>query len=99
MIKKSIYAGLILMAFALISASQIYAEDKININTATASELTALPGIGDKIAEDIIAYRTEHGGFKSVEELIEVDGIGEKKFEAIKDLVTVEGAPAEEGGE
>jgi competence protein ComEA len=62
---------------------------KININTADESELTTLPGIGDKKAETIIAYRDENGEFKSVEDIMNVKGIGEKLFDGIKDLITV----------
>ena len=63
----------------------------ININTATVAELKALPGIGDVIAQRIVDYRTAHGRFSSIEELMNVSGIGEKRFAAIRDLVTVGG--------
>jgi competence protein ComEA len=63
--------------------------DKININTADATELDKLPGIGPARAADIIAYRESHGGFKSIEELKNIKGIGDKTFENLKDLVTV----------
>lgn len=62
----------------------------ININTASADELTRLPGIGPKTAEKIIEYRKKFGKFKSVDELIEVKGIGEKKLEKIKQLIFTE---------
>jgi competence protein ComEA len=64
--------------------------DKININTATAEELDALPNIGPARAADIIAYRESHGGFQSIEELKNIKGIGDKYFEEMKDLITVE---------
>jgi competence protein ComEA len=71
------------------ASSQPVQTKKININTASASELEALPGIGPVLAQRIVDYRTQKGGFKSIEELKEVSGIGDKKFEAIKDLITV----------
>lgn len=61
----------------------------ININTASLEELQNLPNIGEVRANAIIAYREEHGGFKTIEELQEVSGIGEKTFEKLKAHVTV----------
>ena len=63
--------------------------DKININTASAEELDTLPGIGPARAADIIAYREENGGFKNIEEIKNIKGIGDKSFEDLKDLITV----------
>lgn len=62
---------------------------KININKADAETLQQLKGIGPKLADKIIAYRDAHKKFKSVEELMEVSGIGEKVFKAIKPFITV----------
>jgi len=64
--------------------------EKVNINTASTSELVALPGIGPKIAEKIIAYRQEHGKFQKLEDLMAVKGIGEKKFAQLKPYITVQ---------
>ena len=64
--------------------------EKLNINTATAEELTALPGIGDALAAQIIAYREENGAFAAAEDIMKVSGIGEKRFEALRDYITVE---------
>jgi competence protein ComEA len=61
----------------------------VNLNTATAAELDALQGVGPSTAQKIIDYRTANGGFKSIEELKNVAGIGDAKFAAIKDHVTV----------
>ena len=61
----------------------------INLNTATTEQLDALDGIGPKTAQKIIEYREAHGGFNSVEELMEVPGIGAAKFEQIKNQVVI----------
>jgi competence protein ComEA len=65
-------------------------EGKINVNTADAAQLESLPGIGPATAKSILDHREQHGAFKSTEELKDVKGIGDKKYDAIKDLVTVE---------
>ena len=61
----------------------------IDLNSASAAEMEALPGIGPALAAEIAAFREEHGRFSSVEEILEVPGIGDKKFEAIRDWITV----------
>lgn len=62
--------------------------DKININTASAAELDKLPNIGPARAADIVAYRESRGGFKTIEEIKNIKGIGDKSFESLKDLIT-----------
>lgn len=62
---------------------------KININIASAEELTLLPGIGEGRAADIIKYREENGNFSRIEDMMQVSGIGEKTFEEIKERITV----------
>ena len=61
----------------------------INLNTATAAQLEALPGIGARTAALIIEYRQKNNGFKKIEELMNVKGIGEKSFLKLKALITV----------
>ncbi|MGW9129138.1 ComEA family DNA-binding protein, partial [Paenibacillus chitinolyticus] len=65
-------------------------EPSINVNTASEEELTTLPGIGQARAKAILSYRTQKGGFRSVEELKEIEGIGDKMFERIKDRVRIQ---------
>ena len=62
---------------------------KININKASSSELEKIPGVGPSIAQKIITYREENGKFSSIDDLKNVSGIGSKKFESIKDYITV----------
>ena len=62
----------------------------INLNNAYSADLMLLPGIGEVIAERIIEYREKTGGFKKIEEIKNVKGIGDKKFEMIKAFITVE---------
>lgn len=63
----------------------------IDINTATKEEFMSLPGIGEVLALRIITYREENGDFQYVEGLMNVEGIGEKRIEAIWDLITIGG--------
>lgn len=65
------------------------AGDKININSAPSEELQKLPQIGPKVAQRIIDFRKQNGPFKKAEELMKVQGIGEKTYAKLKDLITV----------
>jgi comEA protein len=71
------------------SASTETKTGKININSASIEDLDTLPGIGEVTAQKIIDYRTKNGKFKTVEEIKEVNGIGEAKFNAIKNLISI----------
>ncbi len=62
---------------------------KINLNTATAEQLQSIPGIGPSTAKAIVDYRAKVGKFNNIDEVINVKGIGEKKFLKIKDRLTV----------
>ncbi|MEV1113084.1 MULTISPECIES: ComEA family DNA-binding protein [unclassified Micromonospora] len=61
----------------------------LNLNTATPAQLDALPGVGPVLAQRILAYRDQHGGFTAVGDLRQVEGIGDARYEQLKDLVTV----------
>jgi comEA protein len=70
-------------------ASSAEISGKVNLNTADTAELDSLPGIGPSYAQRIIEYRDANGGFKSIDEVQNVKGIGPKTFEKMKDLITV----------
>jgi competence protein ComEA len=61
----------------------------VNLNTSSAAQLAMLPGIGPKTAELIVQYRQKAGGFKKIEEIMNVRGVGEKSFLRIRGLITV----------
>jgi competence protein ComEA len=88
---RRIAAVWIVVLMSLAIATGAYAGDieKININTATAEQLTQLKGIGSNYATAIIAYREKNGPFKNPEDLIKVPRIGQKTFEKNKDLITI----------
>jgi competence protein ComEA len=73
------------------STTAAAAKSALNLNAATVDQLVTLPGIGPKTAERIIEYRTKSGGFKRIEDLMNVKGIGEKSFLKLKPLVMVKG--------
>jgi competence protein ComEA len=76
-------------AAALAQKSKATSTEKVNINTATSEQLQTLPGIGPALAKAIIDYRTKNGKFTKIEELLNVKGVGEKKFQKIKDRLVV----------
>ena len=63
--------------------------DKVNINSASANTLAIFPGIGETLAERIVAYREEHGPYQSIEDLLNVEGIGENKLNLIRNYIIV----------
>jgi competence protein ComEA len=93
--------GLLACAFALALAVVPAIADSrtvVNINTATVAQLQELPGVGARTAERIVEYRQKNGGFKKIEELMNVKGIGEKSFLKLKELITVSAPqPAKSG--
>jgi competence protein ComEA len=70
-------------------AAKAAASGPLNLNTATVAQLETLPGIGRSTAERILDYREKNGGFKKIEDLMNVRGIGEKSFLKLKPLITV----------
>jgi competence protein ComEA len=77
---------------ALAAAKQAPA-GKVNINTATAEQLSTVPGIGDKLATRIVEYRQKNGSFKTVQELMNVKGVGEKSFGKLEPFLSAGGEP------
>ena len=71
--------------------------ETVNINTADLTALASLPGIGETLAQRILDYREQHGNFSCVEALMNVDGIGEGRFEMVRNYVIVE-EPNEDTG-
>ena len=67
--------------------SHSYNNSKINLNTASLDELTQLPGVGKSVAQRIIDYRNENKKIKNIDELLEIKGIGQKKFDKLKPFV------------
>lgn len=82
----------LLLAVVIAFAAQ-FANAALNLNTATKDELVALSGIGPAKAQAILDYRTQHGAFKSVDELKDVKGIGARRFEKLKPELTIGAAP------
>lgn len=90
-----LYVTIVALVISCMTGSMVFAEKNdntapININQATLKELTSLPGIGKKRANDIIAYRGKNGKFTNIEDLKKVDGIGKDTLEKIKDHIVLE---------
>jgi competence protein ComEA len=86
---------LVLLSMNQLALAQTTATDQkqavkvVNINTASLTELEGLPGIGPSLAQKIVDFRTKNGNFKTAADLMAVSGIGEKKYESLKSLITV----------
>jgi competence protein ComEA len=93
MFNRKVTIAVIMVVFVgLISALNVNSAEvqKININTASAEELSQLKGIGPSHAAKIVAYREKNGPFKMPEDLVQVSGIGQKTFEANQEVIIVE---------
>jgi competence protein ComEA len=90
--KKRMMVLLVALAMVMTFSGPSWAGDagKINLNKATAVELSQLKGIGMKYAERIVEFRDKNGSFKQVEDLLKIQGIGPKILEKNKDRITVE---------
>jgi len=94
-LKSKTMATIVLSAFAVMffflpsAQAASKTDQKININTASATELQQLPRIGEKVAQRIIDFREQHGKFQKIEEIMKVKGIGERMFANLKELITV----------
>ena len=88
---KKAFVVLFLVCFTFMMAAPVIAatDGKININTASIEELTQLHKIGPKTAERIVAYRNAHGPFKTVDDLKNVKGVGDRIMELNKNRITV----------
>ncbi|GIW45127.1 MAG: hypothetical protein KatS3mg077_2409 [Candidatus Binatia bacterium] len=97
--KRVVGFGLSALLLLLLTAPGWAAETKpINVNTATMAELMSIKGIGEAKARAIIEHREKHGPFKTVDELKNVSGIGDKLLATLKPQVTVGDAEAQRGG-
>ena len=85
-----IIAMFFIIALAATGVVQAADTGKLDLNKATVQELVQLKGIGSKYAERIVEYRESNGKFDKIEDIMNVKGIGQKKFESIKDLIFVE---------
>ena len=86
--KKSLILIVLLLVFS-VTCQPAFAIPKININTATATQLIELKGVGEKMAQRIIDYRKDQK-FTKVEDILKIKGIGEKTYDKFKDQLTVE---------
>lgn len=81
--------GFFLAPLAALQGQTAKAPEKININSGTSDDLQKLPQVGPKVAQRIIDFRKQNGPFKKAEDLMKVQGIGEKIFAKLKDRITV----------
>lgn len=94
-LRRIVAAALAIAVTSLLSTGVAFAAakpapaGKVNMNTATAEQFTVLPGVGPKLAARIVEHRQKAGSFKTVQELLNVKGIGEKNFEKIQGYLTL----------
>ncbi len=96
MIRRIVTPAVLMLALAAGSARPLEAQAvvgataaQVNLNTATATELERLPGVGPAMVTRILEYRQKNGGFKKIEELMNIQGIGEKRFLELRPQIVV----------
>ena len=87
--RRILVITLVLFCVALWASISVAQTVKVNINTATAEELTVLKYVGETLSQRIVEYRKEHGAFESPEDIMKVRGVGQRIYEANKDIITV----------
>ena len=87
--RSKVLACVVLISMLLVPI-YLLAGEKINLNTATLEELTILKRIGPKYAQRIIDYREAHGPFEKIEDIMKVKGVGQKTFNANKEVIAIE---------
>ena len=90
--RKWLFRVMLATCLLMVCAGTATAESskgQLNINKAGVDELTTLPGVGSQAAAKIVEYREQVGRFRTIEDIMKVKGIGEKKYEVLKELITV----------
>src|SRR3989338_491269 len=89
------YFAISLAFFTVAAAGYVFADHAVNINTASVAELDTLPSIGEARAQDIVEYREANGPFATIEDIMNVSGIGTGTYNSVKDHITVGSAESE----
>src|SRR3990167_7476115 len=89
------YFAISLAFFTVAAAGYVFADHAVNINTASVAELDTLPSIGEARAQDIVEYREANGSFATIEDIMNVSGIGTGTYNSVKDHITVGGSESD----
>ena len=91
--EKAALSAAVLAGAGTETSDELSPGEVVDINTADEAELEKLPGVGAVLAGRIIAYRQANGPFGAIEDIMKVDGVGQGKFDAVKDCITIGGKP------